>query len=166
MTWQKLIIENYTNACELFYHTFQYEKLVNITEYFYNCYEINHFHRLVLAYNPLFFHIEHKENILYLLQVFSVDELVAIHQGFRVYQPQPDSVLLSTMLTMNMDELKEFRIIVNEIEILTLPQKGLPDGKYVFSMPIAMPLMMAHSGGFYQANEGRFKIFYLSSSRF
>ena len=130
VTWQKLIIENYTNACELFYHTFQYEKLVNITEYFYNCYEINHFHRLVLAYNPLFFHIEHKENILYLLQVFSVDELVAIHQGFRVYQPQPDSVLLSTMLTMNMDELKEFRIIVNEI--LTLPQKGSAGWKVCF----------------------------------
>ena len=122
VTWQKLIIENYPNACELFYQTFQYEKLVNITEYLYNCYEINHFHRVVLAYNPLFVHVEHKENILYLLQVFSVEELVALHQGFRVYQPKPDSVLLSTMLNMKMDELKEFRIIVNEI--LTFPQKG------------------------------------------
>jgi hypothetical protein len=122
VTWQKLIIENYSKACDLFYHTFQYEKLVNLTEYLYNCYEINHFHRHVLAYNPLFVHSDKKENIIYLLQVFSVDELVAIHQGFRVYQPQPDSVLLSTMLNMDKDELKQFRILVNEM--LTLPQKG------------------------------------------
>lgn len=122
VTWQKLIIEDYYKACDLFYHTFQYEKLVNLSEYLYECYKVNHFHRHVLAHNPLFVHTDKKENIIYLLQVFSTEELVAIHQGFRVYQPQPESVLLSTMLRMKMDELKEFRLIVNEI--LTLSQKG------------------------------------------
>jgi hypothetical protein len=130
VTWQKLIIENYYNACELFYHTFQYEKLVEITEYFYNCYEINRFHRHVLAYNPLFVHVEDKEKIIYLLQVFTVAELVALHQGFRVYQPHPDSVFLSTMLSMKKDELKEFRNIVNEI--LTLPQTVSPGWRVCF----------------------------------
>lgn len=122
VTWQKLIIENYTTACELFYQSFQYEKLANITEYFYNCYEANHFHRHILAHNPLFVHIENIGNILYLLQVFPVEALVALHQGFRVSHPHPDSVLLSTMLAMKKDELKEFRLLVNEI--LELPQKG------------------------------------------
>ncbi len=130
VTWQKLIIEDYAKSCELFYHTYQYEQLVKITEYFYTCYEINHFHRHVLAYNPLFVHVDCKENILYLLQTFSTEDLVAFHQGFRVYQPHPDSVLLSTMLRMKKDELKEFRLIVNEI--LALPKTASSGWKVCF----------------------------------
>jgi hypothetical protein len=130
VTWQKLIIENYANACELFYQAFQHEKLPDITEYYYNCYEINHFHRHILACNPLFSHVEHIENILYLIQVFSVEALIDLHQGFRVHHPHPDSVLLSTMLSMKKDELKEFRLLVNDI--LALPQKGSPGWRVCF----------------------------------
>ncbi|MDQ2994420.1 MAG: hypothetical protein M3R00_05680, partial [Pseudomonadota bacterium] len=130
VTWQKLILENYRNASELFAFTLHNEKLINITEYFYNCYQVNHFHRHILAFNPLFLHVEQKEKILYLLQSFTVDALVNLHQGFQVYHPRPDSVLLSALLMMSMNELKDFRTIVSDS--LALPQTGMPGWKICF----------------------------------
>ncbi len=121
VTWSKLIIENYSNACELFSFASQHNKLIQITDYFYRCYQVNHFHRHILAFNPLFVHIEKKENLLYLLEKFSVDSLVNLHQSFRVNNPHSDSILLSTLLTMKKEELCDFRALVSDI--LSFPQK-------------------------------------------
>jgi len=130
VTWLKLITEDYYKARALFNFAYRNEKLLQLTEYYYSCYQINHFHRHILAYNPLFFHAKQQENILYLLQVYDVDTLVALHQGFRVYHPRPDSILLSTMLRMKKDDLKDFGSVI--AEFLSLPQKGTPVWKICF----------------------------------
>lgn len=122
VTWLKLMIEDYQKTRDLFNFTYRNEKLLAITEYYYTCYQINHFHRHILAFNPLFYDAKYHDNILYLLQVYDVDTLVTIHQCFRVYHPKPDSILLSTMLRMNSNDLKDFCAVINEF--LELPQKG------------------------------------------
>jgi len=130
VTWQKLIIEHYYTARTLFNFTYRNEKLLQITEYFYGCYQKNHFHRHILAFNPFFVNIEQKDNILYLLQAFNVDALITMFQGFRVTHPKPDSILLSTMLEMNMTDLKDFRTLASDF--LALPQQGTPAWKVNF----------------------------------
>lgn len=131
VTWQKLIIENYYAAKEMFNYTYRNEKLLQITEFYYNCYQKNQFHRHILAHNPLFTMVDKKENILYLLQAFNVDALVTMFQGFRVYSPKPDSVLLSSMIRMSIDELKDFRELASNF--LALPQTGMQPWKVYFN---------------------------------
>lgn len=130
VTWRKLALENYYHARDLFSFSFQNNKLIQLTEYFYRCYQVNHFHRHTLAFNPLFMHIENKENILFLLEKFSIDSLVDLHQSFRVNHPHPDSILLTTILTMNKSELNDIRSLISDI--LTLPQKENSGWRFCF----------------------------------
>ncbi len=130
VTWRKLIIEQCAIACDLFKFAYQNNKIVQLTDFFYTCYQVNHFHRHILAYNPLFVHSENKESLLYLLDKFSVASLVTLHQAFRVSQPNPDSVLLSTLLMLNKNELNDNKTLISET--LSLPQKGNAGWKICF----------------------------------
>ncbi len=121
VTWRKLVIEKTTKAKDLFKFAYEQKKLIPLTEFYYGCYQMNHFHRHILAFNPLFDHAEKKENLLFLLEKFSVDSLVTLHQAFLVRHPKPDSILLSTVLSMDKSELTDIKTLISEL--LTLPQK-------------------------------------------
>lgn len=121
VTWQKLLLENCTRARELFKFVVDYDKLMLLTDYFYQCFVVNHFHRHVLAHNPIFV-LKNNENLLYLLKTYKVKSLVNLHQGFRVFYPKPDSVLLTTVMSIPLNELKEMAPAIDHF--LTLPQRG------------------------------------------
>lgn len=120
--WQKLMIENLYRARDLFKFAVNYDMVRPLTEYFYHCFSKNHFHRHVLAYNPMFVLSDRKENILYLLRQYSVKDLITLHQAFKVYYPKPDSVLLSTLLKVSVSELSSMSELINHV--LTLPNCG------------------------------------------
>lgn len=122
VTWQKLMIENLFRAQDLFKFAVNYELVKPLTEYFYSCFSQNHFHRMVLAYNPIFVMSDRKENILYLFKQYNINALVTIHQAFRIFYPKPDSVLMSTLLKLTVDEIKAMSGHIDHV--LSLPKSG------------------------------------------
>lgn len=121
VTWQKLILENTERARDLFNFAVDYDLLESLTHYFYECFVVNHFHRHVLAYNPVFV-VKNNKNLLKMFKYWKVNALVGMHQGFRVFYPSPNSLLLCTLLKTDEEGLDDLKPLVDHF--LTLPQKG------------------------------------------
>lgn len=130
VTWQKLIIEDCYNSRALFEFAVNHDLVMRLTDYFYSCFAESYFHRVVLAFNPIFTHSDCKENIIWLFNTYKVNTLVNLHQGFRVYSPEPDSVLLSVLLETPLNKVKEAKVYIDNV--LRLPQQGMQGWKMNF----------------------------------